>query len=67
MEDIEDLKNKIEEIWNAKQNNQSFDKNEVLKLANEVIEMLDDGEIRVAEKVDELHKEFTTECMRYAM
>lgn len=54
MEDIENLKNKIEEFWNAKQNNRSFDKNEALKLANEVIEMLDDGEIRVAEKVDEL-------------
>ena len=47
---IQELKNNIEIIWNKKQNNEEFDKNEEIKIANEVLDLLDGGKIRVAEK-----------------
>lgn len=62
MRDIEILKNEIEQIWLAKQNNHQFDKTKALALANEVIQLLDDGEIRVAEK----NTESTTSSGTYA-
>ncbi len=43
------LQGKIEEIWNKKQNGESFDKIVAVELANEVIDLLDGGKIRVAE------------------
>lgn len=45
------LEQKINNIWEEKQNNKPFNKNEVIKYANEVIELLDKGDIFVVEKV----------------
>ena len=52
MDSVENLKNEIENIWLAKQTNQPFDKTKALFLAEKIIQMLDDGKIRVAEKLN---------------
>ena len=46
---IDDLRKKIEDIWTAKQNGNNFDANEAILTAEAVINLLDNGKIKVAE------------------
>ena len=48
--EIEKLKQEIETIWNKKQNGENFDRNYAISLAENVINLLDEGKICVAEK-----------------
>ena len=50
--ELQELKNNIETIWNKKQKNENYDKELAIKLANEVLYLLDNGTIKVAEKND---------------
>ena len=47
---LEELKNKIETIWDKKTKQEEFNKDEAVGVAYEVIDLLDNAEIRVAQK-----------------
>lgn len=61
---IEELKKDVELIWQQKQEG-NFDKDNAIKMSNIVIDLLDNGEIRVAEKVDNVWK--TNEWIKKAI
>ena len=64
---IQLLQNKVEDFWNRRNNNDDFNKVEALKIANEVIELLDCGKIRVAEKQDANDKWVVNEWVKKAI
>ena len=49
-DEIDNLISVIEDFWQKKQNGECFNKNEAISIANNVIDLLDRGEISVVEK-----------------
>ena len=49
-DEIDNLISVIEDFWQKKQNGECFNKNEAISIANNIIDLLDRGEISVVEK-----------------
>ena len=62
---LQELQEKVNFFWDKKQKNEDFDKKEAIKIANEVLDLLDKGEIKVAEKQNE--KWITNEWIKKAI
>lgn len=62
---LQELQEKVDFFWDKKQKNEDFDKKEAIKIANEVLDLLDKGEIKVAEKQNE--KWITNEWIKKAI